>query len=433
MNVSMAGKWVLVAAVLCSAAAWAAESATPTTSPERVERKGALAGLPSQPGPTIEKIRALGDNEWLNLGRPAPDPKWGQGRGRAWSFRMAYAPDLRGAFLVGEGPHGFVKPDGRFDDIFFYDLNAHRWICIFPGVNVGTFVEDIKKGELKLNVDGQLVDKDGGIVPLATGHSYLRQIYDTDLRKWVTSCYVSGIGGNMWCAPAAWYKEGYALLNKQGKVDKNPNNFLCFDTVTGVFERPAGKKRGWVSCERSEALFYLPTAKAYWTYSSAWGVRIGDGATCQGMVTKTKGPPGIDFGACYDSKRDRIYMSGGIYRPAYGKDEGYVYIYDVKTNAWSNPPNKENAIELPSSAGGGIHYDSVNDRVVVFRANDYVSAYDPETGAWTEKLPLPGGVRHGCWHGFYSPEVNAHFIFRAGDGSEGVVWAYRYKRAVEKK
>src|SRR5262245_22175280 len=47
--------------------------------------KGPLAEVPSKPGPHIEKIKALGDNEWLNLGSPAPDPKWGKARGRSWS------------------------------------------------------------------------------------------------------------------------------------------------------------------------------------------------------------------------------------------------------------------------------------------------------------------------------------------------------------
>ena len=61
--------------------------------------------------------------------------------------------------LVGQGVHGYIRPDGRYDDIFFYDLNAHRWICIYPGIDTKTFVEDIKKGEFKLNDDGQFADK----------------------------------------------------------------------------------------------------------------------------------------------------------------------------------------------------------------------------------------------------------------------------------
>jgi len=113
----------LAAAVLASAVQLVAAEPPPA---EKVERKGPLAGLPSAPGPTVEKLKALGDNAWLNLGAPAADPKWGKGRGRSWGCKMPYAPDLGGAFLSGQGVHGYVAPDGRYDDIFFYDLYAHR-------------------------------------------------------------------------------------------------------------------------------------------------------------------------------------------------------------------------------------------------------------------------------------------------------------------
>ena len=53
-------------------------------------RVGPLAGLPSAPGPHIAKIQALGDNEWIELGPPAGDPKWGKARGRSWSSKMVY-------------------------------------------------------------------------------------------------------------------------------------------------------------------------------------------------------------------------------------------------------------------------------------------------------------------------------------------------------
>ena len=37
-----------------------------------------------------------------------------------------------------------------------------------------------------------------------------------------------------------------------------------------------------------------------------------------------------------------------------------------------------------------------------------------------------------CGHGFYSPEVNAHFFYMAGDSNDnGTMWAYRYKKAAK--
>ena len=61
---------------------------------------------------------------------------------------MPLAPELRGAFLFGEGVHGYAKPDGRYmDDLWFYDVNAHRWVCCYPGA-------DTKTLDLVINKDG---------------------------------------------------------------------------------------------------------------------------------------------------------------------------------------------------------------------------------------------------------------------------------------
>ena len=53
--------------------------------------EGALAGLPSKAGPHVEKVKQLGDNEWLELGQPAPDRQWGRARGRSWMAAMPLA------------------------------------------------------------------------------------------------------------------------------------------------------------------------------------------------------------------------------------------------------------------------------------------------------------------------------------------------------
>ena len=37
------------------------------------EENNPLSALPSKPGPHIDKIKALGDNSWINLGQAAPD------------------------------------------------------------------------------------------------------------------------------------------------------------------------------------------------------------------------------------------------------------------------------------------------------------------------------------------------------------------------
>src|SRR5262249_10955616 len=141
-----------IVAVRAVAAETQARAEVAKTNPKGEKRSGALADCPSKPGPLIEKIKALKDGEWLKLGAPRADPKWGHARGRSWGAKMAYASDVGGAFFNGQGVHGYIKPDGYFmDDIWFYDLYAHRWICLYPGMDTAHFAENVKNGNLKCN------------------------------------------------------------------------------------------------------------------------------------------------------------------------------------------------------------------------------------------------------------------------------------------
>jgi hypothetical protein len=123
---------------------------------DKPKRQGPLAELLSKAGTHVEKIKPLGDDEWLDLGVPAADPKWGKARGRSWCAPMPFAPDLRGAFLFGKGVHGYTKPDGYYtDELWFYDANADRWVCCYPSY-------DTKHSpELAVNADGFEATGDG--------------------------------------------------------------------------------------------------------------------------------------------------------------------------------------------------------------------------------------------------------------------------------
>src|ERR1700722_5153480 len=134
------------------------------------DKKGPLAELPSKQGTHIEKIKAMSDNEWLNLGVPAADPKWGKARGSAWGAKaLILAPDKRGAFLFGEGVHAFIKPDGHvMDDLWFYDINTHAWICLYPGTNPNSFTQRVNDKELLIDNNGQLIDKEKQPIPVHT-------------------------------------------------------------------------------------------------------------------------------------------------------------------------------------------------------------------------------------------------------------------------
>jgi hypothetical protein len=157
----MRGKVLSRGFALLAAAMWVGPlPAQPKDRPS--DSRAPLADLPSAPGPHIEKIKALADNTWLNLGSPAADPKWGKGRGRSWTAHMSYASDLKAAFLFGEGVHcWWNRQNNRYmDDLFVYDVQAHRWICAYPGTDVMTVA-------LTLDQNGFEVETDGRPVPVA--------------------------------------------------------------------------------------------------------------------------------------------------------------------------------------------------------------------------------------------------------------------------
>jgi hypothetical protein len=108
---------------------------------------GPLMDLPSAPGPHVAAITALGADAWLRLPDTTPDAEWGTAPGRSWGgAAFAAAPDLGGAFFTGEGPHAHVWRDGHaMDDVWFYDLNANRWITIHPGTDTTTFSSRVEQ------------------------------------------------------------------------------------------------------------------------------------------------------------------------------------------------------------------------------------------------------------------------------------------------
>jgi hypothetical protein len=202
-----------------------------------------------------------------------------------------------------------------------------------------------------------------------------------------------------------------------------------FRVPVGSHFKPALQNGAQGAC----SVFDLPTQQKLLYYDNNRTTLLGDFATCawSNAGATGSGPQGIDFGGCYDSKRDRIYLGSSGYGPA--GDQGKVFSYDVATNAWSAHANTA-ARSFGASNYSCVHYDSVNDRVVDIDHNynnptATVHVYNPETWSWEQDLPVPAGVSTApCWHGFYSPALNAHFLYVAYDSDDkGTMWVYRYK------
>lgn len=386
-----------------------------------------FAGLPGAPGSHIAKIQALDDNAWMNLGQPAPDPKWGRARGRSWTSEMPFAPELRGAFLYGEGQHGYAKPDGHYmDDLWFYDINTHRWICCYPGA-------DIKTLDLKINADGFEAGPDGLSVAVAMQvHGYENNTYDTDRKRFMAMPCPGGYDKRELPQRQKWFKAPPA--------DASP---WFFETATGKWNRlrTGGDAP---SSGFGDTLIYLANRKqAFFIHGSSdvWFYDVPANKWTKPKVTGPAPPFGIDATSCYDSKRDRIYFGGGSY-PVAPAGTNAFWIYDLKTNTFIDPKPKGAPCRGSNSyptKNAVMVYEPVRDVVLLVMHSHHddesehlgVYVYDPKTNAWAdEPLAVPDelGRNRQAKNGFYDPELNAVFLHSAGDSDDnGTIWVYRYK------
>jgi hypothetical protein len=395
-------------------------------------KKGPLAELPSKPSAHIEKIKALGDNEWLNLGVPAADPKWGKARGSAWGAKaLILAPDLRGAFLFGEGVHAYVKPDGHvMDDLWCYDINAHAWRCLYPGTNTKTFTQQVKEKELSIDDDGQLIDRDKQPIPVHTLiHAWGYLAYDSDQKKFA---FHAGSGLNRYfLGGEKLMDEGVTLLEEQKKGKKKAVYSPWFyDVASGKFERSRTMNPMAINAGGFPQFHYLPSKKQFFAVGSDT-VAIFDPAKNQWIDAKPKGPApkGYDACGCYDSKRNRIYRNDGDG----SKDEGLM-AYDIESNSWSHLKPKGTAPAPANTNAAFYEYDARLDIVVAihFRGKTPgIYVYNPKTNSWAEPISFPaiGPKFQFAANTCYDRELNAYFCHVAGDSNDnGVIWVYRYKK-----
>jgi RNA polymerase sigma factor (sigma-70 family) len=425
-----------VVAVLCAAALVGGGSvaalgpwpAHPSIEASEI-RKGPLAGLPSAPGAHLARIDALGDNEWLHLGSPAPDPVWGRARGRGWSAKMPAAVDLRGAFLAGLGPNGFVKPDGHtMDDNWFYDLHANRWICVYPGTDTVTFNRQVERKEFDVDDDGQVVDRNGQPIPVNAGIGGAGNVtYDPDRRQFVAQ---SRCNCNPYLVPPA-LEEGVMKLQQRGTNRKPCSPWFC-DTATGTFERyPVAREALTDEPENgANQLLYIPGLKRYF-FAGRQGTAFFDPRLRAWTIVEPKGIKltGINHGACYDPKRHRIYMGGG-YNPDARSPGDNFFVFDLSTSTWSKPNPTG---EFPTSMNNNesfFNYDAANDVVLVMESfGRRIFAYDPVTNSWTHQSSSRPEIGSACGSGFYDPTLNAYFCYFAMGGDDrGQMHVYRFRR-----
>ena len=394
--------------------------AAPTVGPT----VGALAGLPSEPGPHIDAIAALGPDTWMELELPAADPLHGIARGRSWGGRaFALAPSLRGAFFTGEGVHAYVKPDGRgMDDVWFYDIHANRWIAVYPGTDTATFNDRVASGELSIDDHGQLTESGGGLVPVhVLIHAWDFLTYDTERERFA---FIAGHGLGRYYMPGLdAIDEGLTALEAQREERPPvPMSPWYYDSYAGVFTRERAENAAF-DVGGYSAFVYVPSLGRFVNAGSG-GVQTYDPETNRWERVDDSGPrpPGYDHGVCYDSVRRRIYMGPG-------DGSGGIYVYDIESRTWTFHAGGPSQFR---TNGASVFYDEANDAVVIFRYRDAVRwVFDPDTNEWSS-APIPeevtNAVPHASHNAFYDPALNAYFVYMAPDSDDtAAMFVYRYR------
>jgi len=407
-----------------------AGSQRPPDGGDEVTPAGPLAGLPSPPGPHIAQIQALGNDAWLELGTPAADPMWGVARGRSWGGRaLVLAPGIRGAFFTGEGRHAFVKPDSHaMDDIFVYDINANAWIAVHPGTDIATFNDRVASGDLHIDQNAQLVDHTDQPIPVhVLIHAWDFLAYDPDRDQF--AMFANDGLGRYFLGGEPEMDAGLDTLEAQrAAITMPPMSPWFYDVSTARFQRQRATNSAPLDYTSYSFFQYIASKKQY-VLAGRDAVGFYDLASATWITPTISGssPPGYDHGGCYDAKRERLYLG-----PGSGSSETGLYVFDIATSTWSKP-----AVNGSAPAGVGtniasIFCDSVNDVVLVFHyASRTRYVYDPTTNSWTSS-PLPASVldavSYASFNAFFDPELNAYFLYAAGDSEEGGrMFAYRYR------
>ena len=376
-----------------------------------VQQVRAAASLPSAQGDTVQRIRDMAPGTWLDLGRPAPDPEWGYARGRAWTSKMAFSSALGGAFLFGEGVHGWYDAEtGRYmDGLWFYDVNTHRWVGLHPGTDTRN------PPRLTVTRDGFEGISEDRPVPIATMvHGYQMTAWDPRRQIFFAMPNHHSYFAKALPSVARFRADNRNRLNERRA---SPWMFDPWNLRWHRLKTPGPSPRTGYG----NVLEYLPNADRLFQFDARRvAYYLPDKNTwVYPSVTGPRPPFGIDPTACHDPVRDRIYIGGGNYPIAPGPNA--LWVFDVKKNRWIDP--------APAGSPGSNRFSTNiavmtceprSGRVVLFRhagGPRGVYVYDAGKNAWRSTpaaLPKTFAPR-SVVNGFYHPGLDAHFLHVAKD------------------
>ena len=197
-----------------------------------------LAGLPSKPGEHVAKIKAMRRRRVAGPGHASRRPQVGHGPGRSWGARWRTRRTCGPRSSSARAGHGWWdKETGRYmDDLWAYDVNAHRWVCVYPGADVNTL-------DLKLNDHGVEVTKDGQPRPVAQMvHGYKGTTYDPDRHRFLFMPCSGGYWEDGHGAARGW--RGSRTSTTRSRRTAAPGCTTCGPTVgPPAHRRPAPARR----------------------------------------------------------------------------------------------------------------------------------------------------------------------------------------------
>lgn len=335
---------------------------------------------------------------------------------------MAFSEALGGAFLFGEGVHGWSNPaNGRYmDGLWLYDVNAHRWVALYPGTDTRS------PPRLQLTPDGFEGVAPDRPIPIATMvHGYEMTAWDPVRQIFFSMPNHHAYAGRALPSVVKFRRENAGRLNAKSAspwmFDPWNRRWHRLKTAT-----PSPRSRF------GDVLMFVPSQDKLFFYRMR-RVFYYDPKTNIWRQVAARGPVppfGIDPTACHDPKRDRIYMGGGNYPVAKGPNA--FWIFDVASGNWIDPK--------PAGSPGGNSYgtnlavmtcDTRKDRVYVFRHRSErrgLYIYDTKKNAWRDKpVPLPRFWRpRTVANGFYHPQLGVHILHTANDSADnGRIIVYR--------
>lgn len=382
----------------------------------------AVAGEPAKLNP---QIAALGDGESVQLKTSEPTPL-----GRGYCARMPYDPVSKVGLLYGacHNPGSIAQ-----NDVWIFDAATATWTELVK--------TDPRSPDLRYTETGVQVPKDGPPRPPGVGHTYNVICFDEGLGKMVS---LRG-GTPPWMG--GWPKkeevEKMQAAAKEGGVDLAKARLSLpwlFDAKTKSWTLAAPETGDTPKHTRAEACCYDPKHKRvlYWSVdpdvaNRKGGVYAYDGASNRWTFAATKGgpAPGIENLCCWDSVNERVLYFAGNYT-----QEKAVKAFDYPSLTWTNLPSAGWPEGLKFGSGGAtLSFDALNGIGLIFvAAGDGVRVlpYDVREGRFRPEQKMPWRVG-GHLMSYYDPDQNAVILMGGGDLGKTQTWAYRYRKAEERK